>query len=140
MQTFIKGLYMENKKTVHELLEKTYSLKEREKEKPIKNINKPKIYFNDLIKLTLLISCVLIIVFTFVYFIFEYIYSPRSSISQQQAQIFQNMIRRVSICENKTPLKVHSEFRKKYNYDSYTNLSKDTYKTIIAELSGRLCQ
>lgn len=60
-------------------------------------------------------------------------------ISAIQGMNFAAAVHDVAICENKSPNKIHSELRQKYNYQAYASMNMIDYWRAMWNLRGRQC-
>jgi hypothetical protein len=72
-------------------------------------------------------------------FVLSFLVFLNLKISSAQAQTFSDSVMIVAECEHKHHNKIHSEFRKKYKYRAYADMSVGDYYSAIQELSSRKC-
>lgn len=65
-------------------------------------------------------------------------FSIADPISHEQADEIKKLVKLVADKEDKHPNKIHNELKKKLNYTSYRNISRDTYEKIKLILKIRL--
>ncbi len=59
-------------------------------------------------------------------------------INTYEKKAYKNIVKQISIKENRHPNSIHAELRKKFNYRSYLYLTKEQYEKIYTYLKTRL--
>lgn len=135
----------DDKDTIAQVLLSSFPREEDKIEKEPKEPVKNEYHFfryenNNLLKITILIATILLLarLSNTPNIIALPVYN-NSYIASEEIETIQHLVANVADCEQKSANAIHSELRRKFNYNSYKRINKSIYKKILIYLSDRTC-